>query len=249
MGAQVDLVRASFRELRNALTTLGIESVDAVLFDLGVSSRQLDAAERGFRFGAETASETPLDMRMDRRGESTAADWLARESQPELERIFREYGELPGSRRLAKAIVEERKLHPVATAGDFLDLIQRAGVGRGRRHNPATLAFQALRIAVNDELGALEAGIDQAIASLRGGGRIAVIAYHSLEDRIVKNRLRDAVRGCVCPPRLPVCCCGRKPELRLITKRPIGASDEEIRRNPRSRSARLRIASRLEEAA
>jgi len=248
-GGRVTLVRASFRTLAQVLADLGIAGVDGVLLDLGVSSRHLDAPERGFRFADESAARTPLDMRMDRRSERTAADLLARASIEELEGWLRRYGELPGAARLARAIVEARRRAPLRTVADLLAVIRAARVGGGRRHHPATLVFQALRIAVNDELGALEEGLEAAIEALRPGGRLAVIAYHSLEDRLVKTRLRAAERGCVCPPRTPVCVCGLRPRLRLLTRRPLGPSEAELEANPRARSARLRAAERLEAAA
>ncbi len=248
-GARAQLIRSSFRHLRRVLAELGIERVDGVLLDLGVSSRQLDAPGRGFRFSAETADETPLDMRMDRRDPRTAADLLNTASPAELERWLREYGELPGAARLARVVVDARRRRPLRSVRDLLDLIGAARVGRGRRHHPATLVFQALRIAVNDEIRALEEGIEASIESLRPRGRLAVIAYHSLEDRVVKTRFRDAERGCTCPPRTPVCVCGGRVRLRVLTRRPIRPSAAEIRANPRARSARLRGAERVAEAA
>jgi 16S rRNA (cytosine1402-N4)-methyltransferase len=248
-GDRVRLEHASFREISNVLRKLSIDRVDAVLLDLGVSSRQIDAPERGFRFSEETADVTPLDMRMDSRLAATAADLLASASPAEIERWLREYGEMPGAARLARAIDAARRSAPLRTARDLLRVIASAHVGGGRRHHPATLVFQALRIAVNDELGALAAGLDGALAALAPGGRLAVIAYHSLEDRLVKQRLRDAARGCVCPPRQPVCTCGRRPLVRLVATRALRADADEVRANPRSRSARLRVAERLPEAA
>jgi len=244
-GDRVHLERASFRELGRVLGALGIARIDAVLLDLGVSSRQLDAPDRGFRFAEESADVTALDMRMDPRSPRTAARLLAEATPVELERWFREYGELPGARRLADAIVEARRSAPLRTVRDLLQVVSRARVGGGRRHHPATLVFQALRIAVNDELAALEEGLDSAIAALAPGGRLVVIAYHSLEDRIVKERLRAEARGCVCPPRQPVCTCGRLPRLRLLSRRALRPSEDEVRDNPRARSARLRAAERL----
>jgi 16S rRNA (cytosine1402-N4)-methyltransferase len=243
------LVHASFRHLRRVLEAQGIDAVDGVLLDLGVSSMQLDQPGRGFRFAEASADETPLDMRMDRRDPRTAADLLASASVPELERWLREYGELPGAGRLARAIGRAREERPLRTTRDLLDVIDAAGVGRGRRHHPATLVFQALRIAVNDEIHALEEGIEAAIESLRPKGRLVVIAYHSLEDRVVKNRFRDAARGCTCPPRIPVCVCGGRVRLHVLTRRPLRPGEDEIRRNPRARSARLRAAERVAEAA
>lgn len=248
-GERVTLIHSSFRRIRSALAELGIASVDGVLLDLGVSSHHLDVPERGFRFAEETAEVTPLDMRMDRSGGPTSADLLRTASAEELEGWFRDYGDLPGARRLARAIVAARRHAPLLTARDLLDVVREARIGGGRRHHPATRVFQALRIAVNDELRALEEGLEGAVQVLRPGGRLVVIAYHSAEDRIVKNRFRDAARGCVCPPDVPVCICGRRPSLRVLTRRPLRATEAEVARNPRARSARLRAAERLEEAA
>jgi 16S rRNA (cytosine1402-N4)-methyltransferase len=248
-GDRVALIQASFRELARILAELGVPRVDAVLFDLGVSSPQLDRPERGFRFAAATAARTPLDMRMDPGQARTAADLLASASAEEIESWLREYGERPAARRLARAIVAARERAPLRTARDLLAAIEAARVGRGRRHHPATLVFQALRIATNDELRALDEGLAAAITSLASGRRVAVIAYHSLEDRLVKTRFRDEERGCVCPPRAPVCTCGRRARLRVLTRRALRPGPEEIRANPRSRSARLRAAERLAEAA
>lgn len=246
-GDRVRLVQASFRRLEQVALEEGPTGIDGVLLDLGVSSHQLDRPERGFRFSPGPAS--PLDMRMDREhGGATAAKLLATLSTDELEKVFSEYGELPGARRLARAIVERRGLGPLASAKDLIELIQGAGIGRGRHHNPATLVFQALRIVVNDELTALEEGLQAAVRVLRPGGRLVVLTYHSLEDRIVKLAFRSAAKGCICPPSFPVCRCGRKPSLALATRRPIEPSAREIEANPRARSARLRAAIRLEAA-
>jgi 16S rRNA (cytosine1402-N4)-methyltransferase len=248
-GDRVRLERASFRELGRALQEAGLSQVDGVLFDLGVSSRQLDAAERGFRFAEESADVTALDMRMDRRNPNPAARLLAEATPAQLETWLREYGEMPGARRLAEAIVAARRTAPLRTVRDLLRVVAEAGVGGGRRHHPATLVFQALRIAVNDELAALVEGLDAALDALAPGGRLVVISYHSLEDRIVKRRLRAEARGCICPPRQPVCTCGRRPRLRVLTPRAVRASDDEVRDNPRARSARLRAAERLADGA
>jgi 16S rRNA (cytosine1402-N4)-methyltransferase len=248
-GARVSLAHASFRDLASVLTESGTPRVDGVLLDLGVSSRQLDQPERGFRFGTETAHATALDMRMDRtRGES-AAELLARASEAELARCFRDYGELPGAGRLAREIVRRRALQPLRTTADLLQAIRAAGIGGGRKHNPATLVFQALRIAVNDELAALEAGLDAAIDALVPGGRLCVIAYHSLEDRIAKQRFAREERPCTCAPSAPVCSCGQRPRLARLTRRAVRPSESEVRNNPRARSAKLRAAEKLPEAA
>jgi 16S rRNA (cytosine1402-N4)-methyltransferase len=248
-GARIRLIRASFRDLREVLADAGVPLVDGVLLDLGVSSPQLDDPERGFRFAADAADDTPLDMRMDPDVGTTAAELLRSASAEELATWFREYGDVPGARRLARAIVVARERAPLRTARALRDVIEAARIGRGRRHHPATLVFQALRIEVNDEIRALEEGLDAAIESLRPGGRLVVIAYHSAEDRVVKNCFRDAQRGCTCPPHTPVCVCGGRVRLRVVTKRPVSPEADEVRENPRARSAKLRAAERVAEAA
>ena len=248
-GDRVQLFQHSFRHLETLLEEQGIEAVDGVLLDLGVSSHQLDTTERGFRFAAESADTTPLDMRMDQRSEVTAADLLRDASEEELRHWFRAYADLRGASRLARRIVSERRRAPLRSSADLLAVIESSRVGGGRRHHPATRVFQALRIALNDELGALEDGLEAAIGSLRAGGRVVVLAYHSAEDRIVKRRFRDEERGCTCPPEFPVCACGRSVRLRLLMRRPVRPEPDEVARNPRARSARLRAAERLAEAA
>jgi 16S rRNA (cytosine1402-N4)-methyltransferase len=244
-GSRVCLVRASFRELGAVLEAEAVTRVDAVLFDLGVSSWQLDAPERGFRFSEDAAVETPLDMRMDRRDSPTAAELLAHASQPELERIFREYGELPGASRLARAIVERRKHSPLRTSADLVATVRQAHVGGGRRHHPATLVFQALRIAVNDELASLRRALPEALALLEPGGVLAVISFHSLEDRIVKEFFVAQAHPCICPPDFPLCVCGRQPTMEIMTTKPVVPGPRELELNPRSSSAKLRAARRL----
>ncbi|HEY5656433.1 MAG TPA: 16S rRNA (cytosine(1402)-N(4))-methyltransferase RsmH, partial [Myxococcota bacterium] len=248
-GERVQLAHGSFRRLGALLADRGVEAVDGVLLDLGVSSHHVDVPERGFRFAEATAERTPLDMRMDQGAPGTCAELLRTADAEELASWFRAYGDLREARRLARALVAARDERPLETARDLLDVIHAAGVGRGRRHDPATRVFQALRIAVNDELRALEEGIESAIGALRPGGRLVVIAYHSAEDRIVKQRMRDAARGCVCPPEVPVCVCGGKVRLRILTRRPVTPGPGEVRANPRARSARLRAAERVAEAA
>jgi len=247
-GDRVTLISESFRNLDAVLAHLEVPQVDAVLLDLGVSSHQLDSPKRGFRFATETAAETPLDMRMDQRSGTTAADLLRRAGPEQLEKWFSDYADLPGARKLARLIVAARQRAPLRTVADLRAVIAGARIGGGRRHDRSTLVFQALRIAVNDEANALSEGLETAIESLRVGGRLVVLAYHSGEDRVVKNRLRGAARGCSCPPRTPVCICGEKVRLRVITRRPISAGDAELRENPRARSARLRVAERVAEA-
>lgn len=244
-GDRVHFVHASFRELASVLDRLDRPSVDGVLLDLGVSSPQLDRTERGFGF---LHPDAPLDMRMDRSAERSAADLLAELSSQELVECFRSYGELSGAHRLAAAIVDARRETPLRTVGQLTELVRTSGVGRGRRHDPSTLVFQALRIAVNDELEALSEGLTAALEALAPERRVVVLAYHSLEDRIVKNALRDAARRCTCPPKQPVCTCGGVQRFELITRRALRPSDEEVGRNPRARSARLRAARRLPEA-
>ena len=247
-GDRVTLIQESFRNLDAVLAHLEVPQVGAVLLDLGVSSHQLDSPERGFRFATETAAETPLDMRMDQRSGTTAADLLRRAGPEQLEKWFSDYADLPGARKLARLIIAARQRAPLRTAADLREVIAGARIGGGRRHDRSTLVFQALRIAVNDEANALSEGLEAAIESLRVGGRLVVLAYHSGEDRVVKNRMRGAARGCSCPPRTPVCICGEKVRLRVITRRPISAGDAELRENPRARSARLRVAERVAEA-
>jgi len=248
-SGRAQLVRASFRELDRVLEAEGVDGVDAILLDLGVSSHQLDTPARGFRFANVAAEDTPLDMRMDPSCGPSAAELLRRATQAELETWFREYGELRGAGKLARTIVEQREAEPFETAADLLRAVREARVGGGRKHNPATLVFQALRIAVNDELAALREGLEASTAALRPGGVLVVLAYHSLEDRIVKHFFRGEAKGCICPPQIPVCACGLEPRLQIETRKPVRPSAEEIARNPRSRSARLRAAQRLSQEA
>ncbi len=239
---RVRLRHGVYSELATCAGELGWTEVDGVLLDLGVSSPQLDTAERGFSWRLEG----PLDMRMDRRSPLTASRLLNRASEEELERIFRDYGEVRASRRLAQRIVRRRTERPLATVRDLVELCDEV-MGRrrpGELPNP-TLPFQALRIAVNDELGELERGLAEALAQLRPGGRLAVISFHSLEDRMVKQFLRYRAAGCVCPPGLPVCVCGKRPELREVSRKVITASPEELAANRRAASARLRVAEKL----
>jgi len=245
-GARALLVHANFATLDEVAARYGFEPVDGVLLDLGVSSMQLDTPARGFSFLAEA----PLDMRMDpTTGGPMAADLVNHLPEGELADLIYRYGEEPASRRIARRIVAERQQAPVETTGRLATIVLAAIGGRpagpkGRIH-PATRTFQALRIAVNRELDVLPTALEAAVRVLRPGGRLAVIAFHSLEDRLVKQYIQQEVKGCICPPELPVCRCGRVPRLRAISKGAIQASDAEIERNPRARSARLRIAERL----
>ncbi len=236
------LVRhGNFRQLGEFARAAGLAPVDGVLLDLGLSSDQLAARERGFSFAADGA----LDMRFDpTRGES-AADLVNTRSDAELADIFWRYGEERFSRPIARRIVEARSQAPIARADELARLVAGVVHGRPGGVHPATRVFQALRIAVNDELGSLEAALPAAVETLKPGGRLAVISFHSLEDRIVKQFLQREQRGCVCPPEAPQCVCGREPRVRIITRHPLAPSEAEVSANPRARSAKLRVAERL----
>jgi len=243
-GDRLVLRQANFRELASVAPAAGFESVDGCLFDLGLSSFQLADRERGFGFRAGG----PLDMRFDPARGLPASELLATLDVDELTALFRRYGEEPKASRIARAIVDARRVAPITTAEELAALIERIlppNPRQPRRTHPATRAFQALRIAVNEELGALEAGLHAALDLLRPGGRLVVLSYHSLEDRIVKRFIQSERRGCVCPPEIPICVCGRNPRLRLITRPSLTPTAAEISANPRARSARLRAAERL----
>lgn len=242
-GARVRLRHGNFARMAEVAAEEGFTGADGVLFDLGVSSPQLDVAERGFSY----QHDAPLDMRMDRTQPTSAADLVNQLPEEELARIIREYGEERWAKRIAQFIVQRRQKQPIETTGELVDLIKAAVPAAARRAgpHPAKRTFQALRIAVNDELGALQKGLQAAVRVLRPGGRIAVISFHSLEDRICKETFAALARGCVCPPELPVCTCGSKPELKILTRRPVTASLQELERNPRARSAKLRVAEKI----
>jgi 16S rRNA (cytosine1402-N4)-methyltransferase len=243
-GARLVLRQANFRELADVAPASGFDAVDGCLFDLGLSSFQLADRERGFGFRAGG----PLDMRFDPSRGVPAAELLASLDAAELTALFRRYGEEPKAPRIARAIVDARRVAPVATADELAALVERVAPPNPRirrRTHPATRVFQALRIAVNEELDALQAGLASALDLLRPGGRLVVLSYHSLEDRIVKRFFQAERRGCICPPELPVCVCGRNPRLRLVTSPSLTPTDAEIAVNPRARSARLRAAERL----
>jgi 16S rRNA (cytosine1402-N4)-methyltransferase len=242
-GGRLVLRRANFRELATVAPAAGFDAVDGALFDLGLSSHQLADVDRGF--GIRTGG--PLDMRFDTSRGVPAAELLATLDAAELTALFRRFGEEPQAARIARAIVAARKAAPIATAEELADLVARVAPGnpRRRRIHPATRVFQALRIAVNEELDALQDGLAAAVDLLRPGGRLVVLSYHSLEDRIVKRFINAERRGCVCPPELPVCVCGRNPRLRLLTRPSLAPTPAEIAANPRARSARLRAAERL----
>ena len=240
---RVKLVHSNFRELESILDGLGIPAVDGILLDLGVSSPQLDEAERGFSYMADA----PLDMRMDPSDPLTAYEIVNTWPQEELRRILFAYGEERYAPLIAAAIVRRREQAPIGSTLELVDVIRSAMPQKALREkqHPAKRSFQAIRIAVNDELGAVDAVMQQAIRRLKPAGRLAVITFHSLEDRIVKNAMAEAVRGCVCPPEFPVCVCGRKPSVKLIARKPITASEEELESNPRARSAKLRVCEKL----
>ena len=233
----VHLVKHSYSHMDDAAASLGIGQVDGILLDLGLSSLQLEASGRGFSF----RQDEPLDMRFDTSGDLTAGEIVNTYPLNNLVDIIARYGEEPRSRSIARAIVQGR---PFSSSRQLADVI--AGVtGRTRRIHPATRTFQALRVAVNSELDRLQAGIHSAIGLLKPGGRLVVISYHSLEDRIVKQAFTHEARNCVCPPRAPACICGHMATLRLLNRRPLTPSMKEVQANPRSRSARMRAAERL----
>lgn len=222
---------------------MGIKEADGMLFDLGVSSPQFDNPERGFSYNYDA----PLDMRMDQEQKLTAADLVNGYSQEELTRIIRDYGEEKWASRIAEFIVNYRKRKPIESTLELVEIIKAAIPAAARRTggHPARRTFQALRIATNDELNQLEEMLDRVVPYLRKGGRICVISFHSLEDRIVKNKFRELAWKCTCPPDFPVCVCGQKAELKIITRKPVTASEEELGDNPRARSAKLRVAEKI----
>lgn len=241
-GGRFRAVRADFRELTRVLATAEVKAVRGILADLGVSSLQLDSPSRGFSF----RHEAPLDMRMDMSSGETAAELLGRLSEVEIARLIFEYGEERHSRRIARRIVDRREAgEPVTSTTELAKLVERAIGGKKRRIHPATRTFQALRIAVNRELEGLDQFVADAFDALEPHGRLAVISFHSLEDRIIKRTLLKLSGRCQCPPRLPQCACGARQVIEILTRRPLTPTEDEIAENPRSRSAKLRIAARL----
>lgn len=240
---RVTLVHSNFCEMASVLKDLNISGVDGILLDLGVSSPQLDEVSRGFSYMADA----PLDMRMNGQDALSAETVVNTWSQEELRRILYTYGEERYAPQIAAAICRKREQSPIKTTLELVDIIRSAmppAALREKQH-PAKRSFQAIRIAVNDELGSVEKAMEAAIPLLNPGGRLAVITFHSLEDRIVKLAMADAAKGCTCPPRLPVCVCGNKPKVKLITRKPQTASEEELEMNPRSRSAKLRVCEKI----
>ena len=234
------LIHSNFSELKEVLSRCGVSGADGMLFDLGVSSPQLDDASRGFSY----MQDAPLDMRMDTSAPLSAADIVNTWSQEELRRILFEYGEERYAPAIARAIVRARETAPVKTTLELVEIIKSAmppAALREKQH-PAKRSFQAIRIAVNGELDALPPMLRAAVDGLNPGGRLAVITFHSLVDRIVKRTLAELARGCVCPPEFPVCVCGKKPQVRLVTRKPVTAGGAELEENPRARSAKLRVA-------
>ena len=242
-GDRVTLVHSNFCEIKQVLADLDIEGVDGILLDLGVSSPQLDDGERGFSYMVDA----PLDMRMNNEDSLSADTVVNTWSYDELKRILYDYGEERYAPKIAAAICSRREQKPIRTTLELVDIIRSAmppAALREKQH-PAKRSFQAIRIAVNDELNSVAKVMEDAIPALNKGGRLAVITFHSLEDRIVKNAMANAAKGCTCPPSFPVCVCGKKPLVKLITRKPIVSGDEELERNPRARSAKLRICEKL----
>ena len=236
---RITFVRDNFGNIANILDSLGIEKIDGMLLDIGVSSHQLDEAERGFSY----QQDAPLDMRMNPDRPFSAYDVVNGYDEDELDRVIFAYGEERWARRIAQFIVKEREAKPIETTGELVDIIKKA-VPKGARKDgphPAKRTFQAIRIEVNGELEVLQRAIDDVAARLAVGGRLCIITFHSLEDRIVKEAFRKQENPCICPPQFPVCVCGKKPLGRVITRKPILPSKEELEENPRSRSAKLRV--------
>lgn len=241
---QAKLVRSNFSRMAQVLQELGISKVDGVLLDIGVSSHQLDTPERGFSYHADA----PLDMRMSQEGPS-AKDLVNGLPERELSRILFEYGEERYARGIARAIVRRREEGPIETTGELVDAIKSGMPAAAKREqgHPARRTFQALRIEVNGELDRLKEGLVAAFSSLKVGGRLAVITFHSLEDRIVKRQYAAWCKGCTCPPDFPVCVCGKTPQGKLYTRKPIEAGEQELEENPRSRSAKLRVIEKIKD--
>ena len=244
---KVTLVHSNFDRVADILDELGLRGADGMLFDLGVSSPQLDDASRGFSYMADA----PLDMRMDRSEGLTAADVVNTWPQEELRRILQQYGEERYAPSIAAAIVRRRQERPIATTLELVEVVKSGMPAKAlkEKQHPAKRSFQAIRIAVNDELASVDRMLQGAVPRLNRGGRLAVITFHSLEDRIVKNALAQFARGCICPPDFPVCVCGRTPDVKLTPKKPILPSEREIEENPRARSAKLRVAEKLKDPA
>ena len=243
-AGQITFLHGNFGDLGALLDQAGVSQADGMLFDLGVSSPQLDDPERGFSY----QTDAPLDMRMDREDALTAWTVVNQWPREELRRILTQFGEERYAGAIASAIVRARERAPIATTGQLVEVIRGAmpAAALREKQHPAKRSFQAIRIAVNDELGSVSRMLQQAVPRLAPGGRLAVISFHSLEDRIVKSELAAAAKGCVCPPSFPVCVCGQRPQVRLVSRKPILPRQEEIDENPRARSAKLRLAEKLD---
>lgn len=242
-SARVSVIHGNFREIGTIVKDLGIEQVDGLLYDLGVSSPQLDQAERGFSY----QHDAPLDMRMDQTQPFSAFDLVNTYSEEELADIFFRFGEERFSKRIARNIVQQRASAPIRTTGELAKIIKASIPAKARKHgpHPAKRTFQAIRIAVNDELQALSQSLEQGIPLLKKGGRVAVITFHSLEDRICKQFFKQQSAPCTCPPDLPHCVCGKTPVLKVVTKKPVVPDRHEVEQNPRARSAKLRVAEKV----
>jgi len=241
--SQTKIFHDNFKNARKVLVKEKIGLLDGILLDLGVSSRQLENPERGFSF----TSDAFLDMRMDKRTKTTAFDLLNNSSENELATIFKEFGEERWAKRIARAVARKRETTPIRTTGELSKLILSVVPAKSKKYkiHPATRVFQALRIAVNKELKALSAVLDDGVECLKPSGRFCVISFHSLEDRLVKTRFRQLQKGCICPIDIPQCVCGRKSVLKVITKKPIVPTEDEVKKNPRARSAKLRVAEKV----
>ena len=243
LGERAQVVKSNFSNLGDVLDARGIDQIDGLLLDLGVSSHQLDEAERGFSY----QNDAPLDMRMDRNAGLSAYDVVNTYSEEDLKRILFTYGEERFSGRIAAKIVATRQKSPIKTTGELSELIKSAipAAAREGGHHPAKRSFQAIRIEVNRELDVIVPAIEAAVSRMRSGGRIAIITFHSLEDRIVKQAFAKLASGCTCPRDLPICVCGKKPVVRVVSKKPILPGDKELEENPRARSAKLRVAEKI----
>ena len=240
LSCRVELVHGNFSELEKILSDLGVEKIDGAVFDLGVSSHQIDTAERGFSY----MHDSKLDMRMDRRQNLTAFEVVNSYSEEKLAKIFHDYGEERFSKKIANVICKSRKNFPIETTGELVKLIEKNVPRTKNGGHPAKRIFQAIRIEVNNELEILNSSVTAAVKKLNLGGRIAVITFHSLEDRLIKNTFKNLAQGCICPKNFPVCVCGHKPEIKILGKA-ITATAEEIYNNPRSKSAKLRAAEKI----
>jgi len=243
LGERALVVKSNYSDVRKVLSSLGVNRIDGMLLDLGVSSYQLDTAERGFSYNADA----PLDMRMDTSSPFSAYNVVNEYSSEELKRVIYNYGEERFAPKIAAAIVKYREKKPVETTGELVSIIKGAMPAAAREggHHPAKRTFQAIRIEVNGELAIIEPTIKDAVDLLKPGGRMAIITFHSLEDRIVKQTYADLASGCTCPKDFPVCVCGKKPTVKVVSKKPILPSSEELEVNPRSRSAKLRVAEKI----